>query len=496
MEKKDLTKEKLLDYLNSEDCQIRNHTFGYCIRQTLDVPNPIIDWLTLQQNSKKVSLNDQRQIICEKIQNLQEHQYSHFFKLVHRLPFEAYVVAYALFNSSENQLDKLCLKRLDNLYGTIYENYINYVLFFRACQNDYFKKQLQERMLHPINQQTDWHEMVYQVYNLKNLPEIVTTKLFLAKLIVYSYNPTNFGCLHSLITEFAIQTQDLAFQAIKHFNRIGNWSSQDIILIQELWNHEVLGTMNFRNKICKIMLPALAYQYSPNMEPIRKLYVNKVTHEKSYQQALEDLKSIPVTKNSKYSILNMLRTFLRNLPQENAKLHLQYCEFFIEFINTGSKYFDSSDMENAFSLIINIDNLPIHFGSKHVATLLNLICCQAQDTPDQIGRILSFSQKRPQYLSNTLDMINFETAPITSGTIYLLHYGFKNTNKAMIKAHYLTALEDIAKRQNLDNQTQFVLDNDVVPQLELNNAQFEAFPNLKKAFERYEARKKLLELLS
>ena len=125
-----------------------------------------------------------------------------------------------------------------------------------------------------------------------------------------------------------------------------------------------------------------------------------------------------------------------------------------------------------------------------------MLCSKAQNTQEQITGILAFADENPQYLSLTLDKIDFRLAPVDVQIIYQLRNNYGKSDNPTIKIHYLTALETIAQRTDLNNNAQFALDHDVVPQLGLNKAQFQTFPNLRKAYERCQARKNLLNLLT
>lgn len=59
MEKKDLTKENLIELLNCEDSHLRKTTLGYCVRQILNEEKPPIDIILLRQNSALINLNEQ-----------------------------------------------------------------------------------------------------------------------------------------------------------------------------------------------------------------------------------------------------------------------------------------------------------------------------------------------------------------------------------------------------------------------------------------------------
>lgn len=115
-------------------------------------------------------------------------------------------------------------------------------------------------MKHSSNQLTIWRVLINQMVNLQNTPEIIRMKIILAGFIAKSRNMDNFIPLCSLLTEFAPETKDIAINAIKHFNQIAPWSADNISKIISLMKRGVLGTKEFRETICKILLPSFANQ--------------------------------------------------------------------------------------------------------------------------------------------------------------------------------------------------------------------------------------------
>lgn len=496
MEKKDLTKEQLVDLLNCEDSCLRSAALGYCIRQILNENKPPVDTVLLRQNIAQIYLNEQCSVFKQETENLTEPQYPIFFRLIYGLSYEANVIAYVLFRSKDNRLDKLCLQRLNNLRGTEDENYIISVLFFRAIDSHFFEKKLTYRMRHLSNQLISWRKLTDYMINFKNTPEIIRMKIILAGLIAQSRNMENFNNVCSFLLEFPTETEDLAVTAINHFSQIGYFNSENIQQIERLWNDKVLGTTGFRDKISKILLPSFAVNSSVTMTPVRKLYADNIIAKKEFLQALEDLNSIPVTRNSSYALLFMLNQFIDEIPQEDTELCLKYCEYAIQLVHAGAAGFNRVEMQYAFLLIRKIEKISFVLACEPPAIYLNLLCSKAQNTQEQITGILAFADENPQYLSLTLDKIDFRLAPVDAQIIYQLRNNYGKSNNPTIKIHYLTALETIAQRTDLNNNAQFALDLDVVPQLGLNKAQFQTFPNLRKAYERCQARKNLLNLLT
>lgn len=495
MEKKDLTREQLIDLLYSNDLLIRQSAFKYCIREILTSPAPAVDLLLLKQNSLSISNEDQARAIKNETLSLQEEQYPIFFKLVYGHPDEASIIADALQGETTVRFEKMCLHRLKHLYGTKDENYVAFKLFLRAVKSSYFEKQLILRLKHFSNQLTNWKQLTIWVCHEENTPETIKMKLILAGLIAQSRNMENFNNLCSFLFEFPDETKDLAVTAINHFSQVGCFNSENILQIEKLWKDKVFGTDDFRNKISKILLPSFAVNSSATMEPVRKLYTENIIARNEFLQALEDLTSIPVTRNSSYALLFMLNRFMDKIPKDDTELCQKYYEFAIQLINAGAVNFNRGEMQYAFLLIRSIEAAYFILNCDAPEIYLNLLCGTAQNTWEQINGILAFAENNPQYLSLTLDKIDFRIAPVDSQTIYWLLNSYGKDKNPMIKIHYLTALETIAQRTDLDNNAQFALDQDVVPQLQLNKAQFKTFPNLKKAYERCQARENLLDLL-
>ena len=259
MEKKDLTKENLIDFLHSEDSSIRKTAFEYCVGQILTHPAPIVSIVELLQNSNRISKEDQCKAIKNKTQSLQEYRHSRFFDLVYGSPYEVNAIANVLLTSKEIRLDKLCLRRLNNIKGSPEEeNFIVFVLFCRAIENSYFEKQLGLRMKHGFNQLTDWRNLTDQMINFKDTPEIIRLKLVLADLLTHSMNIDNFKNLYCFLTKFALQTKDLAIKALKHFNQIGPWSSDNTNQIVSLMNTKQWAPRIFKiksSRFCCRLLP-------------------------------------------------------------------------------------------------------------------------------------------------------------------------------------------------------------------------------------------------
>ncbi len=487
---KNLTKAKLISYLQSEDQEISQAAFGYVIRDIIHNVHPLLQMPEVIKYSRHISFARKEEILLEISSKLQGYQeISHFIQLSYWYPNQLFLISRFLETTLDANLEAKLLeiigdkKNTSNIPSICYQALLKKALLGHAeC-----KRMLELLLdLNPDYLMKDLIEIIQKETSLEALA-------LLERLVQNNENDNNLMPLLQCMEKYVkIHKEDIVNQILLKFvtqyagSPAMNRYEVDTILRlinQDCENEHV--KFFTQKEILKTLIFNVKETYSLAMEDIIQAFSQFITEQKAYPFALEIIKETVSQKKYKRANILWLAEFMVSVHEDNS-LFDEFVILLKEFIIKIGKNFDKSDMER-LKIVLQLCQKKLYLSE-----LLKEILKQCQETSFQIEMLLVYAENYPTHRQKIIKAINWQVCPISSVIPYKLQLFYEKDKNNGI---YLDIFNKLVLRPNIDSYLMQQYGK-MLSEFNLSEDTLKKYAGIAKQIKEYQERQNLLELLN
>lgn len=498
-----LSKKVVISSLTDKfDNEKQEKVLRYCIKQIIETPEPILNTKELLIYGDSIDKEIFNQTLCEQAMLLKKENYQHFFSFVSELQRPELYISYALRCTGDSDLIELCRQKLSHRYDTADELDVTKAWLIQAGTVEKYISDLEKRISLHSNDYTLWKEIIDYMYNGNE--QTFSACLQAISAMSKSTNSLNFAPILAFLNfrlgDDRIKDKEpyiKAFtKAVNLFNKKGRWENGPI---NEILIFLKKGYLNdaAKLKLINLILKSLGNerQSSIELDPLIKYFQELVLTNKKFIVALNILKSIKICTNSVGTLLYCFQEFytgVRRTYKSNGPI-FTYANYLISMATEGSNYFSKAQMEKCYAMIWFIKESKLYRENDWDKQLISKITLNLIARSQGIDTILTFAEKCPQYLPETIDMIEFSSKNVNEGLIYSLRNNLESCKTDEQKAFYFKAFDKILEC-SISEKKKFLIDTEIANKQKLTKDQWEMYSNLRMAKDRAQKRKKFLAL--
>lgn len=500
-----LSKKVVIRSLNDKyDLEKQEKALRYCIKQIIKTPEQILNSKELLVYGDSIDKEIFNRTLCEQAMQLEKENYQRFFSFVSELQRPELYISYALRSTQDSDLIELCRQKLSYRHDTADEIEVVKAWLIRAGTVEQYISDLEKRIFLHSNDYTLWKEIIDYMYNGNE--KTFSACLLAINAMSKSTNSLNFAPILAFLN-FRLSDDRIkdkapyikAFtKAVNLFNKKDIWKRDPINEVLTFLKKDYLDDAA-KLKLMNLILKSLGNEQQSQIEldPLIKYFQEMVLTNKKFIVALNILKSIKICTNSVGTLLYCFQEFytgVRRTYKSNGPT-FTYANYFISMATEGSNHFSEAEMEKCYSMIGYIKEYNLLLEKDWDKKLVSKITLSRAARIQDIDTILTFAEKYPQYLPETIGMIEFSSKNVDEGLIYSLRNNLESCKTAEQKAFYFSAFERILECQ-ISEKKKFLIDTEVANKHKLTKAQWEMYPYLRMANDRAQKRKKLLAMFN